>query len=205
MPSQATLDRPRLVLASASPRRLTLLRQIGIEPDAVAAAEIDEAPLPLELPRPCAMRLARAKAEAIALSEAKPTLVLAADTVVAVGRRVLPKAEDRETARRCLTLLSGRRHIVYTGVAVAPSATWPRGKRAERMVETSVIFSRLSDDQIEALLDQGDWQGKAGGYAIQGMAGAFIRQIGGSYSAVMGLPLFETSQLLRGQPGGWIR
>ncbi|AQS88685.1 septum formation inhibitor nucleotide-binding protein Maf [Neoasaia chiangmaiensis NBRC 101099] len=197
-------SRPRLILASASPRRLDLLRQIGLTPDGIVAADLDESPRPNELPRPHAQRLALSKAEAVAARQSDAALVLAADTVVAVGRRILPKAEDRETARRCLELLSGRRHTVLTAVSVLPSAAWTKGRPVHRLVESVVTFSRLSTTQIDALLDHGDWQGKAGGYAVQGMAAAYIRYLGGSHSAVMGLPLFETAQMLRGQPGGWL-
>jgi len=198
------MTRPLLVLASASPRRLTLLAQIGLRPDRVDAADLDETPTPHELPRPYALRQAVAKARAVAARTPEPSLVLGADTVVSVGRRILPKAEDRETARRCLTLLSGRRHMVTTAVALEPSAAWAEGRAATRVVESAVIFSRLSDRQIDARLDAGDWDGKAGGYALQGAAAAFIRQIGGSASGVIGLPLFETAQLLRGQAGSWL-
>lgn len=187
--------RPALVLASASPRRLELLAQIGLRPDLVLAPAIDETPLPGETPRLCALRLARAKAEAVG---ARPeALVLAADTVVAVGRRILPKAETEAEARTCLTLLSGRRHLVVTAVVLRA----PSGRGGERVVESAVAFSRLTDGQIEALIGAGDWQGKAGGYAIQGRAAAFVRFLSGSFSGVVGLPLFETAQLLRGQ--GW--
>lgn len=201
--------RPTFVLASASPRRLSLLEQIGIRPDAVVSAEIDEEPRPGELPRALAQRLARQKAERVAAQRTDVALVLGADTVVSVGRRILPKAEDEKTARACLRLLSGRRHRVLTAVVLRPSAAWDAGTPCERLVETSVIFHRLTEVQIDALIAQGDWQDKAGGYAIQGAAAAHIRQIGGSYSSVVGLPLFETAQLLRGQPigkpsGGWI-
>ncbi|MCQ9154729.1 Maf family protein [Acidomonas methanolica] len=204
MPPSAAAARPRLILASESPRRLALLRQIGIEPDVILPAALDESPRQGELPRPCAQRLAQEKGAAIAAGETTPALVLAADTIVALGRRILPKAETEEQARRCLALLSGRRHTVVTAVTLTPGGGWDKGRACERVVETSVAFSRLSATQIDALIEQGDWRGKAGGYAIQGMAAAFIRQIGGSYSAVMGLPLFETAQLLRGQPGGWL-
>ncbi|MBS1063737.1 Maf family protein [Gluconobacter wancherniae] len=198
---------PALVLASASPRRLDLLSQIGIVPDAVVSADVDEEPRPGEMPRPLSERLARAKADHVANLRADPALVLGADTVVAVGRRILPKAEDEATARRCLTLLSGRRHKVITTVVLRPTKAWEAGRSSERVVESTVIFARLTNDHIDALIAQGDWRGKAGGYAIQGAAAAHIRQIGGSYSAVVGLPLFETAQLLRGQirrEGGWI-
>ncbi|QDH15120.1 Maf family protein [Oecophyllibacter saccharovorans] len=219
MTSPPPLKRPALVLASASPRRRDLLAQIGITPDAVMPADLDETPRPGELPRPYATRLAQEKARHIASkleedskasdSEAGcgPALVLGADTVVAVGRRILPKAEDEETARACLALLSGRRHKVLTAVSCVP-ACWPHGHTSARLVESHVTFARLTPSQIDALIAQGDWQGKAGGYALQGAAAAHIRQIGGSASAVIGLPLFETAQLLRGQPlpagQGWI-
>ena len=180
-----------LVLASASPRRLELLAQIGVVPRSVIAAEIDETPLRDELPRLHAQRLARAKAVACPHPE---DYVLAADTVVAVGRRILGKARDEQQARKFLALLSGRRHRVITCVVVAA----PGGKTAERVVESDVTFARLEAARIEAYLARGEWRGKAGGYAIQGFAAAFVRYVGGSYSGVVGLPLFETSQLLRG-------
>ncbi|GAB6855721.1 Maf family protein [Asaia astilbis] len=192
--------RPELVLASASPRRVDLLRQIGLVPDRIEAADLDESPRQNETPRACVARLARMKAEAIAERCSAPALVLGADTIVAVGRRILSKAEDRDTAERCLRLLSGRRHTVLTALCVTPSAAWTEGRRVERLVETDVTFSRLTDGQIAALLDQGDWQGKAGGYALQGAAASVIRYVGGSPSGVIGLPLFETAQMLRGQP-----
>ncbi len=186
----------RLVLASASPRRLALLAQIGIVPDQVAPADIDETPKKAELPRPLALRLAHAKADAVAADAvaADPGCVLAADTVVALGRRLLPKAETEDAARRCLELLSGRRHNVITAVVLVG----PDGRRTERCVDSVVAFSRLTGDQIAAYLAGGEWHGKAGGYAIQGMAASFVRFISGSYSNVVGLPLFETAQLLRG-------
>jgi septum formation protein len=185
------VNTPRLVLASASPRRLALLAQIGVTPDAVIPTEIDETPHRDELPRQLAQRLARAKADAVA---EKGAFVLAADTVVAAGRRILPKAADLTQARACLDLLSGRRHRVLTSVvAVAPC-----GKRAERLSESIVTFARLSSAQKSAYLECGEWRGKAGGYAIQGHAAAYIRFLEGSYSNVVGLPLFETAQLLRG-------
>ncbi|OUJ06901.1 nucleoside triphosphate pyrophosphatase [Acetobacter malorum] len=196
--------RPHFVLASASPRRLDLLRQVGLVPDRVLPADIDETPARTELPRPYVRRMAMEKANVVAASLSEPALVLGADTVVALGRRILPKAENRETARACLEQLSGRRHTVLTALSVVPSAGWPDGHRAERVVETAVTFSRMTSHQIESLLDQGDWQGKAGGYALQGHAAAFIRFVSGSASAVIGLPLFETAQLLRGQPGHWL-
>lgn len=183
-----------LVLASASPRRLALLAQIGITPERVFPAEIDETPLPRELPRAHAMRLARAKAEAVA---APGCFVLAADTVVSAGRRILPKTETEAEARACLTLLSGRRHRVTTAIVLCA----PDGRRVERLVESVVGFARLTPAQLRAYLDSGEWQGKAGGYAVQGRAASFIRFLSGSYSNVVGLPLFETAQLLRGC--GW--
>ncbi len=182
---------PPLILASASPRRLALLAQIGITPDAVVPTDTDETPLKGELPRPHAQRLARAKAAA---AHRDGAYVLAADTVVAVGRRILPKAETEQQARQCLELLSGRRHTVLTAVVVHA----PGGRQAERVAETAVTFARLTRAQVEAYLATGEWQGKAGGYAIQGAAAAHIRFLGGSHSAVVGLPLFETAQLLRG-------
>jgi septum formation protein len=185
---------PALVLASASPRRLALLAQIGIVPDGVVSAEIDETPLRDEPPRSYAARLARAKAEAVS---APASYVLAADTVVAAGRRILPKTETEEQARRCLALLSGRRHRVTTAVVLIG----PDGRRGERLVQSVVGFARLTERQVAAYLASGEWQGKAGGYAVQGRAAAFIRFLSGSYSNVVGLPLFETAQLLRGL--GW--
>ena len=185
---------PTLVLASASPRRLALLAQIGIVPDRVIATDIDETPLRDELPRQCARRLARAKAAAVADVRG---LVLAADTVVAAGRRILPKTETGAEARRCLMLLSGRRHRVVTAVV----ARGPGGRSSERVVQSVVGFARLSERQVEAYLASEEWRGKAGGYAVQGSAATFVRFLSGSYSNVVGLPLFETAQLLRGL--GW--
>jgi len=182
---------PPLVLASASPRRLALLAQIGIVPDQVISPDIDETPLRDELPRDYARRLARAKADAVAMPDA---FVLAADTVVAAGRRILPKAESEAATRRCLALLSGRRHRVITAVVLRA----PNGRSGERIVQSVVTFARLSPQQIEAYLASDEWRGKAGGYAIQGKAAAFIPFVSGSYSNVVGLPLFETAQLLRG-------
>lgn len=182
--------RPRLILASASPRRLALLAQVGLVPDTVAPVEIDESPLPRELPRACALRLADAKAGA-AWAAPDDDVVLAADTVVAVGRRLLGKPADAAEAARFLALLSGRRHRVVTAVAVR------RGARAwSRAVETAVRFRRLEAGDIEAYLASREWEGKAGGYAIQGRAGGFVPWIGGSYSNVVGLPLVETLALL---------
>ena len=179
----------RLILASASPRRLALLAQIGVTPDEVVAADIDETPLKKETPRAMALRLARAKAEAVKADGR----VLAADTVVAVGRRVLPKAETEIEARECLALLSGRGHRVYTGVALKTS----KGVR-ERLVETRVTFKVLSPAEIDAYITSGEWKGKAGGYAAQGLAGRYITNIVGSYSNIVGLPLYETANLLEG-------
>lgn len=182
-----------LVLASASPRRLDLLRQIDIVPDRIDPAAIDETPTKGELPPGHVLRLAEAKARAVEPRHPE-AFILAADTVVACGRRILPKAEDERTARACLALLSGRRHRVYGGVAlIAPS-----GALSLRRVVSQVGFKRLSDSEIAAYLASGEWQGKAGGYAIQGLAAAFIPWIAGSYSNVVGLPLFETAQLLAG-------
>jgi septum formation protein len=185
---------PTLVLASASPRRLDLLAQIGIVPDRVVSTDIDETPLPGELPRLHAQRLARAKAAAATVPGC---FVLAADTVVGAGRRILPKAETEADVRRCLALLSGRRHRVTTGVVLVA----PDGRRGERLVQSVVGLARLTERQIAAYLAGGEWRGKAGGYAIQGQAAAFVRFLSGSYSNVVGLPLFETAQLLRGL--GW--
>jgi nucleoside triphosphate pyrophosphatase len=182
-----------LVLASASPRRLDLLRQIGIEPAAVDPAAIDETPRPRELPAAYARRMAAAKAEAVAPRH-PGAFVLAADTTVALGRRILPKAEDPASARQCLNLLSGRRHRVLGGVAVIA----PDGRRAERLVTTVVAFKRLGRAEIDAYLASGEWHGKAGGYAIQGRAGALIPWIRGSYPNVVGLPLAEVAALLEG-------
>jgi septum formation protein len=173
-----------------------LLRQIGIEPDRVEAAAIDEAPLPRELPRQCAARLAALKAEAV-WARAGDGLVLAADTVVACGRRILPKAERADEARSCLELLSGRRHRVHGGVCLLA----PDGRRRERVVTTMVKMRRLHAAEIERYLESGEWRGKAGGYAIQGLAGAFVPAINGSYSNVVGLPLAEVAAMLRGL--GW--
>jgi septum formation protein len=183
----------RLVLASASPRRLDLLRQIGLVPDAVEAADLDEAPQPDETPRQLALRLAQAKAAHVALRE-PAAHVLAADTVVAVGRRVLPKAEDAAEVGACLKLLSGRAHKVLTGIAVVA----PDGRSAARLVESRVHFKRLSLADVEAYLACGEGIGKAGGYAIQGHAGALVISLQGSYSGVVGLPLYETANLLAG-------
>ncbi len=186
----------RLILASASPRRLQLLAQIGIVPDEVAVADIDETPLPGELPGDLATRLAAAKAARVAERFAGD-FVLGADTVVACGRRVLPKAADEKQAHDCLKLLSGRRHRVFGGVAVVD----PEGATHSRRVTTVVTFKRLSRDDIRTYLGAGEWRDKAGGYAVQGRAAAFVSRINGSYANVVGLPLFETAALLRGL--GW--
>jgi len=182
----------RLILASASPRRLDLLARIGIRPDAVLPADIDESVPKGELPRDHAARLAREKAQAVAALE-PDALVLAADTVVAVGRRILPKVEDEQTLRACMTLLSGRRHRVMTGVALA----LPGGAVRERLVETMIAMKRLSDPEIDYYAGHGEWRGKAGGYALQGYGEVYVRHIAGSYSNVVGLPLAETRVLLK--------
>ena len=188
-----SLPRPPLVLASASPRRRTLLTQIGYAPDLVEPGAVDEAPRRGERPETLAARLGRAKAAAVAARH-PGTFVLGADTVVACGRRILDKAETEENARHCLALLSGRRHRVHGGVTVID----PKGRAASRLVRTVVAFKRLSPDETEAYLAGGEWRGKAGGYAIQGRAAAFIRFVSGSYSNVVGLPLHETYRLLAG-------
>jgi septum formation protein len=182
----------KLALASASPRRLDLLRQIGVIPDSVAPANIDETPRAGELPRQHALRLAREKACAAAADG--QTLILAADTVVGVGRRILPKTETEPEARSCLELLSGRSHRVFTAVALKG----PDGAVASRLVEARLRFKRLSAAEIDIYLRYGEWRGKAGGYAVQGRAGAFVLELQGSYSAVVGLPLYETAALLEG-------
>ena len=189
----------RLILASSSPRRLALLQQVGIEPDALLPADIDETPRKAEPPRELARRLARMKlaaAEAALRAEGGggPTWLLSADTVVAVGRRVLPKAEVPDEAADCLRLLSGRQHRVFTAVCLLS----PRGRR-ERIVESRVRFKRLSGRDIQGYLASDEWRGKAGGYAIQGLAGAFVVKLVGSHSAVVGLPLYETMSLLDGE------
>ncbi len=182
---------PPLVLASASPRRLDLLRQIGIEPAAVDPAAVDETPLKGELPRAYAARCAAGKARAVA-GRHPGAVVLACDTVVACGRRILPKAEDERAARDCLGLLSGRRHRVLGGLHVLA----PDGRAHARLVETVVTFKRLSAAEIDRYLAAGEWHGKAGGYAIQGRAAAFVKAVGGSYPNVVGLPLFEAAGIL---------
>ena len=180
----------RLILASASPRRLALLARLGVAPDGVIPADIDESPHAAEIPDRYACRMAIEKAAAAA----EPgSLILAADTVVAAGRRILPKTESEEEARAALTLLSGRRHRVHSAVAV----TDPEGRTRTRLSTSLVAFKRLSCEEIEAYLAGGEWRGKAGGYAIQGRAEALVRMLSGSHSGVMGLPLFETRALLR--------
>ena len=188
----------KLVLASGSPRRIELLQQAGIEPDRLYPADMDETPLRAEHPRSLAKRLSRAKAEA-ALAGLRAEgaaeaggFILAADTVVAVGRRILPKAETTDEAVNCLKLLSGRAHRVYTGLCLIT----PAGKLRQRLVETRVRFKRLSREELDAYLASGEWRGKAGGYAVQGLAGTFVVKMVGSYSSVVGLPLYETVGLL---------
>ena len=183
----------RLVLASASPRRLDLLAQIGLTPTLIDPAHIDESPIRGEMPSALAKRLAGAKARATAARH-PGALVLGADTVVACGRRILPKPADRDEARTCLDLLSGQRHTVFSAVALAT----PTNQIHTRVVATKVTFKRLSEMEIIHYLDSGEWDGKAGGYAIQGLAGAFVRHLNGSYSGVVGLPLHETANLLTG-------
>ena len=186
------MSRPELVLASASPRRIELLAQVGITPDHIDPADIDETPLKGETPPRLAERLASTKAQVVA-ARRPDAVVIAADTVVAVGRRFLEKAAEEDEATRFLKLLSGRNHRVFTGVAVVRA-----GRLSARVNETRVSFKPLSDDEIAAYVASGDWRGKAGGYGIQGPAGAFVQRIVGSHPAVMGLPLYETVQLLRG-------
>src|SRR5690349_17966127 len=203
------IGRSKLVLASGSPRRLALIEQAGIEVDALRPAELDETPQKGELPRACANRLARAKAETALATirledEFKGSFVLAADKVVAVGRRILPKAELMDESAQCLRLFSGRNHRVYTAICLVT----PKGAFRQRLVETRVRFKRLSPDDIEGYLASGEWRGKAGGYAAQGLAGSFIVKMVGSYTNVVGLPLYETLTLLSGEGFpihfGWI-
>ena len=186
-----TPERAPLVLASASPRRRDLLAQIGAEPDRIAPADIDETERPGETPRALALRLAHDK---LAAARHDGAYVLASDTVVGVGRRILPKAETREEAENCLRLLSGRNHRVFTGLALRA----PDGREVSRVVETRIAFKRLSEDEIVAYLDSGEWRGKAGGYGVQGLAGAYVVKMTGSYTGVVGLPVYETRQLLVG-------
>jgi septum formation protein len=192
--------RLKLVLASGSPRRIELLNQVGIEPDHLLPVSIDESPKRNELPRNLAKRLAREKAEAaILLAGSDPelagSLILAADTVVGVGRRCLPKAELIEEAAGCLRLLSGRSHRVSTGLVLVTQ----KGQLRQRLVETRVRFKRLSREDIDSYLASGEWRGKAGGYAIQGLAGGFVIRLVGAYTNVVGLPLYETTTLLQGE------
>jgi septum formation protein len=192
--------RPRLVLASASPRRLELLQQIGIEPDALLPADLDETPRKNELPRSLAVRLAEEKTGAAGrIAASRPELagayIIGADTVVSVGRRILPKCEIVAEAAQSLRLLSGRAHRIHTAVCLIT----PKGRARHKLVETRLRLKRLSATEIEAYLGSGEWRGKAGGYAIQGLAGAFAQKLIGSYSAVAGLPLYETMSLLAGE------
>jgi septum formation protein len=194
------IGRPKLVLASGSPRRLSLLNQAGIEPDSLQPTEVDEIPVKGELPRALANRLARIKAQSALASvkiddDLRGSYILAADTVVAVGRRVMPKAEMLDEAAACLRLLSGRNHRVYTGICLVT----PKEAFRQRLVETRVRFKRLSTEDLEAYLASGEWRGKAGGYAIQGLAGTFVVKMVGSYTNVVGLPLYETLSLLGGE------
>src|ERR1700757_5079907 len=200
MTHDARVWRPRLVLASASPRRLELLQQIGIEPDALVPVDLDETPHKLELPRNLALRLAAEKTQAAArTASSRPELsdayIIGADTVVSVGRRILPKCESVLEAAQSLRILSGRAHRVHTAVCLIT----PKGRKRQKLVETRLRFKRLSSVEMEAYLGSGEWQGKAGGYAIQGLAGGFAQKLVGSYSAVVGLPLHETLSLLLGE------
>jgi septum formation protein len=190
----------KLVLASGSPRRIELLQQAGIEPDRLMPMDVDETPLRAEHPRSLAKRLSRTKAERAFQglkgdTEIERAFVLAADTVVAVGRRILPKAEIGEEASNCLQLLSGRSHKVYSGICLVT----PSGKVRQKLVETRVRFKRLSREELEDYLASGEWRGKAGGYAVQGLAGTFVVRLVGSYTNVVGLPLYETVSLLAGE------
>jgi septum formation protein len=193
-------SRPKLVLASASPRRLALLQQAGIEPDALLPADVDETPLKNEGPKDLAKRLARAKAEVARKTarnreDLKGAYILSADTVVVAGGRILPKAEVVDEAAACLRMLSGRAHRVYTSICLIT----PRDSIRERLVETRVRFKRLSREEFERYLASGEWRGKAGGYAIQGLAGTFVVKLVGSYTNVVGLPLYEAVALLDGE------
>lgn len=184
---------PGLVLASSSPRRLELLKRLGITPECVDPADIDETPLKGELPLVHVKRLAQQKAVTV-FSRHSGKAILAADTVVACGRRILDKAEDEATARRCLSLLSGRRHRVYGGLCLMT----PEGRTSLHTITTVVTFKTLTPSEITAYIDSGEWSGKAGGYAIQGMAEAFVRYLAGSHSNVVGLALYETRNMLVG-------
>lgn len=183
-----------LILASASPRRLDLLRQIGIVPAEVDPAHIDESALPRELPADYAKRIAQAKLDEVAKRHGPGKFILAADTVVACGRRILPKAEDAAVARHCLELLSGRRHRVLGGIALRGS----EGKTLTRLVTTTVAFKRLTKPEIDRFIEGGEWRGKAGGYAVQGRAAAFVSFVNGSYSNVVGLSLYDVAAMLTG-------
>lgn len=184
--------KPLFILASASPRRLTLLQECGVVPDRVEVSDIDESALPQETPRQLAVRLAYEKGTVIAARHPQ-ALVLSADTVVACGRRVLAKAENEGDVRRCLSLLQGRRHHVYTAVALFV----PEGKAMQRLADSIVTFERLRPQEIEAYVACGEGIGKAGGYAIQGRAAMFARHISGSYSGIVGLPMYDVAQLLK--------
>jgi septum formation protein len=194
------IGRPKLVLASGSPRRLALLNQAGIEPDALRPTDVNETPIKGELPRACANRLARVKADAALRAarlddELRGAFIVSADTVVAVGRRILPKAEIVDEAVHCLQLLSGRNHRVYTAICLVT----PKEAFRQRLVETRVRFRRLTAEDIDAYIGSGEWRGKAGGYAVQGIAGSFVVKLVGSYTNVVGLPLHETTSLLSGE------
>jgi len=197
-PTDQAASGPPLILASASPRRRDLLTQIGITPAVIDPADIDETPLEAELPRDHAARVSLEKARAVAGRHAAQT-VLAADTVVACGRRILPKAETEAQAQACLALLSGRRHQVWGGVCVIDDA----GQARTRLVKTTVAFKVLTDDEVRRYLASGEWQGKAGGYAVQGRAARFVRFLQGSYSNVVGLPIYETAGLLEAAGIHW--
>ncbi|MGE0231275.1 MAG: Maf-like protein [Flavobacteriaceae bacterium] len=201
--------RPPIVLASGSPRRLALLQQVGIEPDLLWPASIDESQIKGELPRTLAKRLSRTKADVAILAgkrdeRLRNAFILTADTVVCVGRRVLPKTETLDEAAATLRLLSGRNHRVYTSICLVT----PKGAIRQKLVETRVRFKRLSRQEIEGYLASGEWRGKAGGYAIQGIAGSFVVKLIGSYTSVVGLPIYETTQLLAGEgfpvTHGWL-
>jgi septum formation protein len=200
MTAEPAAPKTRLILASASPRRLALLQQAGLEADALLPADIDETPHKGESPRALAIRLASEKAQAaartrLAHAELKESYLIAADTVVSVGRRILPKPGTTEEAEDCLQRLSGRQHRVYTAVSLIN----PRGVERKRLVEARLRFKRLSSMEVDAYLSSGEWRGKAGGYAIQGLAGTFVVKLVGSYTAVVGLPLYETVSLLAGE------
>jgi septum formation protein len=186
-------DQPRLVLASSSPRRRDLLAQVGMPPDVMEPADVDEIPHRSELPAKLVRRLSLAKAGKVVARYAD-AFVLGADTVVACGRRILPKTESDSEAHSCLIMLSGRRHRVYGGVTIIS----PSGVKRTRVVATIVAFKPLAKEEIDIYLASGEWQGRAGGYAIQGRAASFVRFISGSYTNVVGLPLFEATQLLTG-------